>query len=282
MATKERVGFAGEGWGAIVAVKSLKQYFAIECISTDEAILALLDEEDQLLSSFEDLTCKIVIAAGYKPIIPNRLLEKHQFINVHYSLLPKYRGLHSTAWAIMNNEPELGLTVHLMNEFIDDGPILYQHRVANDFKSTAASYMTQFNEHVGEQLGAIVHNFYHGNIQPQAQDKAQATWVGKRSDKHNRLDFTKGHAFIKCLFRVLAPPYPLPFIEHKGRRYRVQEVGYHNANVETDIGRILNVDNEGIWVKSQDGYIILKNLLNEKDEPIPYKKFKIGHYLNNA
>jgi methionyl-tRNA formyltransferase len=46
-------------------------------------------------------------------------------------LLPKYRGLHSTVWSILNNEPYFGLTIHIMNEFIDDGPVVYQYKFRN-------------------------------------------------------------------------------------------------------------------------------------------------------
>ena len=63
--------------------------------------------------------------------------------------------------------------------------------------------------------------------------------------------------------------------------YVVKEFKFHYSSIKTDLGRILNVDDEGVWVKNKDGYLILKNINSEKNEFVPYSHFKIGNYLNN-
>lgn len=68
-------------------------------------------------------------------------MNKNKIINIHYSLLPKYRGYHSTVWAIINDEKYLGLTIHEMSEYIDDGDIIYQYKVENDKKNFRRIYV---------------------------------------------------------------------------------------------------------------------------------------------
>ena len=71
----------------------------------------------------------------------------------------------------------------------------------------------------------------------------------------------------------------MPYILFKGQKYIVKKVAFHNVNVVTDIGRILNIDDEGIWVKCKDGYMILKELMDESQQLVPLDNFKIGQYL---
>ncbi|MEM9649892.1 MAG: formyltransferase family protein, partial [Bacteroidota bacterium] len=128
---KGKIGFAGEGWGAVSAVKGLKKNFEIQALTEDETVLSEMDSTDTAVNFFEEFECEIVVCAGYRPLIKKEILEKYDVINIHYSLLPAYRGLHSTAWAILNGEEELGLTIFRINQFMDDGPIIYQKAFEN-------------------------------------------------------------------------------------------------------------------------------------------------------
>lgn len=278
---KNRIGFAGDGWGALSAVKSLKKMFTLEFLTNDKNIVAELTNNHYQVNNFNEFKSKIIICAGYTSIIPQKILEKHNLVNIHYSLLPKYRGLHSTAWAIMNGETELGLSIHEMNEYIDDGDIIHQKSFINDDKSSATHYMELMNEYIDKHLGSIINYYIQGKIIPVKQDKSKASWVGKRSLKHNILDFAQGNEVIKRLLRVLTPPYPAPYVIYKNDIYNVGNITFHNSNIQTDISRILNIDNEGIWVKSKDGYIIIKNIFLEDNHLIQYSNFKIGEYFND-
>jgi methionyl-tRNA formyltransferase len=278
---KNKIGFAGEGWGGLVAVKSLQKYFYLECFTSDKYIKNELTGNYNLINSFDEFNCDIIICAGYKPIIAAEFIKKHRIINIHYSLLPKYRGFHSTAWAIMNGEKSLGLSIHLMNKYIDDGPILHQFKIENDQISSAADYMKLMNEYIKLNLGNIILKYYKGNLIPKEQDKSKASWVGKRSEKHNLINFHKCFEFNKRLFRILQPPYPSPQTYYRGNLYFVGKASYHLSSLDTDISRILNIDEEGLWIKSKGGYIILNDIKDVDGKIINNNNFKIGNYLND-
>ena len=125
----------------------------------------------------------------------------------------------------------------------------------------------------------VIEKFIKGGLTPQKQDKSQASWVGKRNEKDCMIDCTKPIAYQKAFFRALVDPYPLPYIIHKGQKYVVTRASYHHSSVQTHIGRILNIDNEGIWVKVADGYLILQELRNTNNEIVPYSTYKIGQYI---
>ena len=77
------------------------------------------------------------------------ILSKKIIINTHPSLLPKYRGVHALAWAMINMEEELGFSIHLMNEYVDDGDILEQFRVKYE-NQTAKEMLKLFDDYVEE------------------------------------------------------------------------------------------------------------------------------------
>ena len=280
---KKTIGFVGNGWGAVAAVQSLKENFVLHYLTKDKKVVDELTSQKGSLKvdNINDFQSEIIIFAGYTLIVDPKLVSKHTLINIHYSLLPKYRGLHSTAWEIINGEEELGLSVHVMTSFIDDGPIIFQKSFKNDHISTATYFMKIKNKFISKNLGDIIMKYINNEIIPFEQDKKEASWVGKRGHMHNLIDFNKKIDYNKRLLRVLSPPYPYPRIKYKSFFYNVKEIKFHKSSIKTDIGRILNIDDEGVWVKNKGGYIILKNIYNEKNEAVPSSFFKIGNYLNN-
>ena len=179
--TKKTIGFIGNGWGAVAAVKSLKENFILHYSTNDNKVVNELIKQKAYLrfDKIEDLDNKIIISAGYTSIVHPKLIESHTIINVHYSLLPKYRGLHSTAWEIMNDEEKLGLSIHIMTSFIDDGPIIYQKSFKNDKISSATDYIKIKNKFIANNLGNIVLKYLNNELIPIEQDKKEASWVGK-------------------------------------------------------------------------------------------------------
>lgn len=258
---------AGEGWGNESAYKGLcKQFSDIRHI-TDITLTELKDET--------------IVFAGYKPLVPYEVLYNNKCINVHYSLLPKYRGLHSTVWSILNDEDYLGLSIHLMTEFIDDGPIIHQYRIKNDKVKTSNEFMGMLNAYIADNLGYIIGDYLNGKIITAENDKSKATWVGKRNHQDCKVNFNSDLHYLQCFFRALVEPYPLPYVEYKGEELKITKVGFHPVNVDTHIGRILNIDNDGVWVKAKDGYLIIKELKNQNDDKVELSRFKIGQYFNS-
>jgi methionyl-tRNA formyltransferase len=277
-----KILLAGEGWGAKAALHSLKitkvhQLFILT--NNEEWRDALIQDGFLCVNSMEG-RFDLIICAAWRPIIKRSFLASARVLNIHYTLLPAYRGMHGTVWAILNNEPKLGFTVHRMNEFIDDGPIVYQYAIDNDFEKTATWYMEHFNQKVQEVLLQIVDGYLSGNIPEIPQDKSKASWVGRRKLKDCAIDFTRSLDYQKAFFRALNPPYPYPFFILKNQIFEVHSAGFHHSSVVTDYGRILNIDDEGVWISCDKGYIICKKIIQQDSgKAIPYDYFKIGQFI---
>lgn len=278
---KKSLFLFGRGWGAIAAYKSLIKKFPTLTVVTNDENLNYLAGDNSKEVNLESIIGAVIIFDAYYPIVPKNVLDNNICINVHYSLLPRYRGIHPTVWALLNDEDYLGGTVHLMTEYIDDGDIIYQWKVANDRIRTSADYMRYHNKHMEDNLGDIIEKFLRSEIQPVPQDKEKASWVPRRNLQDCKIDFSLPLSWQERFWRCLVPPYPEPYIEWEGERLVAKVVSFKYSSEISHIGRIVNIDNEGIWVKCKDGYIIIHKLIDTNNSEYPLKRFRIGMYLDN-
>lgn len=273
--------FAGSGHGAVVAIKSLQEFFdKIYLVTDDEYLLSILRNNDISINSINDSDINLVVCAGYKKIIPKDTLSQKTIINTHPSLLPKYRGLHGLAWAMLNHEEELGFTIHLMDEKIDNGDILEQYRVKYT-DQTSQEIMALFDKYVLENLGRVVKEYLRGEIQPIKQDTSKATWVCKRNLDDCIINFNWSNKYIYKLFKVLVPPYPRPIIKISNNLLEVTKFELIDIKYHMHSGRVVNIDGDDVYIKTEDGLLIIKELVdyNSKNRVIPSSILKLGYRL---
>ena len=272
----------GDGWGAVALYKGLSRKISpLYVFTTDNYIKTLVSNKNLIIDCIDGLKDKVLIFSGYTNLVSDEIIDFNTCINIHYSLLPKYRGLHSIVWAILNDEDELGLSIHLMNKNIDDGDIIHQVSFANDRVSTSTQFIERDNEYVEKHIYEILYSFLEGKTKLKLNDKSQATWVGRRNLKDCQIDFNRTLNYQKCFFRALVRPYPLPYVLFKGRKFEITKAGFHEQNVDTHIGRILNIDSEGLWVKVSDGFLILKEIEEEGHIVDIKETFKIGQRFDD-
>lgn len=258
----DKIVFAGAGHGGVVALKSLQDKFSIiEVVSTDEDVLKILRKTDKIIHDIASSKLDIVVCAGYANIISKSVLDNKVIINTHPSLLPKYRGRHSLVWAMLNFEKEVGFSIHLMNEYMDDGDILEQFKIKCADR-TSQEIMSKFDEYVLHNLGRVVNDFLKGKIKPIKQNRNEATWVCKRNFDDCLIDFAKSNEYIEMLFRALVRPYPLPMIKVKNTYYEITDYGLIKSKYEMHLGRVVNIENGNAFVKINDGILIIKGLID--------------------
>lgn len=258
--TTPQILFAGESHGGIAAFKSLQSSFSnIEVFSDDQNILEMMRRTDSRIFSFDEAKAPLAVCASYRPLIGKEILDKMTIINTHPSLLPKYRGVHALAWAMINMEKELGFSIHLMNQYVDDGDILEQYRV--DYNNqTAQEMLNLFDEYVEQNLGRVVLDYINNKITPIKQNKEEATWVTKRNLTDCIINFNQSHKQIEAMFRTLQAPYPLPMIQLKGRLYEVMNYRLIDHTYEMHIGRVVNIEDDSVYIKTKDGLLITSKL----------------------
>lgn len=253
--------FAGDSHYGKYALQSLQKEFPSVYILDNgrEDILNLKRSGDIIINTFNDTSCPFVFLGGYAPFINQEQLSKKKYINVHGALLPKYRGMHPTFWAIMNGEKTLGITYHIVNEFMDAGPILAQYSFAFTGQTVAA-----INEQIGNLIklhtGTVVKNFINGKIVGTIQNEEEATFGCRRNLNDCFIDFSFDTELMQRYFKALTPPYPLPRIRIKDTVYEITNAEIVNRTCFSAIGRVQNIDNRGIWIKIHKGYLIISEL----------------------
>jgi methionyl-tRNA formyltransferase len=263
------VTLAAHGHGGVAALISLQNVFEKVFVLTDDCnIKKSLRNCDILIDSFSQGDSDTVVCAGYHKIITKEELKNWNFINTHPSLLPKYRGLHSLAWAMLNLEKTVGFSIHLINENIDDGPILEQFSVDVGNKNSN-EIMFLFDDYVAKNLGRVVRAYMSGDLTPVKQDESLATWCCRRNIKDCLIDFSMTHDQLKAFFKVLVEPYPLPMVSIKSRLLEIVEADVRHEDSLMTIGRIVNM-NKFAFIKAKESIIIVKKL----------RDFETGEYLN--
>ncbi|MDB4754070.1 formyltransferase family protein [Akkermansiaceae bacterium] len=278
----DKVFFVGGGPGGVAAFKSLQTVWdSIEVVTDDDELHQILRGDDTLVSSINEVSCQQGVMAGYLGLLPKEFVDAHDILNVHYSLLPEYRGLHSVVWAMLNLEKQLGYTVHVVNEHMDDGPIAFQESL--EYKGeTSWEVMKKLNALVEQNLGGNVCAYFEGQREVVEQDKRFATWVPRRNLNSCLIDYSWGVRRLKALFKALVRPYPLPALMIRGKRYEVSCGEILSRTYYCDLGRVVNIDDDGVWIKCEDSLLILKELLDDSGRAVdPANVIHLGMRLNS-
>jgi len=198
-----------------------------------------------------DLTFSI----NYLFIIEKVLIDypKLYTLNVHGSLLPKYRGRTPHVWSIINGEDSTGVTVHKINEGIDTGDILLQKEVKINFNETGADILNKFNliypTIVDESLNIIrqdICNF-------RCQDETKATYFGKRTPADGEINWNWSKERIYNWVRAQSKPYPGAFTYYKNQKIIIDKIKFsdYGFNFEIENGTI--IDKSNVIIKTPNG-----------------------------
>jgi methionyl-tRNA formyltransferase len=170
----------------------------------------------------EDLAADAIIVVGYGRIIPPWMLSlpKYGNINLHGSLLPKYRGAAPIQWAIAEGETVSGATTMLLNEGLDTGDILQQHELAIEADECGISYGHRLAVVGADLMVETIKGLELGNITPQPQDHSRATLAPILKKEDGRADFTVSAKRIYNRLRGFQP-WPGCFTNFRGKKLAI-------------------------------------------------------------
>jgi methionyl-tRNA formyltransferase len=184
------------------SVESLSKENNIKCFYVD------LRKDSKVLNKLLNIDIKFLISVNYRFILPEELLQKSEYpLNLHGSLLPKYRGRTPHVWAIINGEKETGITCHLMEKTVDTGDIYHQEIVPIEENDTGASLINKFITLYPKCLIESIEKISKG-YKPKTQDHSKASYFGKRIPDMGYIDFTKDNDSIIDFIRAQSRPYP--------------------------------------------------------------------------
>ena len=175
-------------------------------------------KSDSAFDFFKRLAPNAVVIIAYGQLIPQRLIEipRLGWINLHASLLPKYRGAAPIAWAIVNGETTTGLTTMQIDAGMDTGPILLQRELEIGPDETAPELARRLSEAGAPLVSESLRKLDGGEITPRAQDFSEATYAPRLTKEHGRIDWTQTAQQIYNCIRGLAP-WPGAYTTFRGQ-----------------------------------------------------------------
>ncbi len=181
----------------------------------------------------------IFIVAAFGQILPKEILELPRYgcVNVHASLLPKYRGAAPIQWAVMNGDKKSGVTTMQMGVGLDDGDILLKEEVVLAEDETGGSLFDRLAVVGGELCLRTMEGLEKGEITPIPQDESEATHVGMIKKEMGRLDFSRPAAELECWIRGLNP-WPSAFCSLDGKNLKIWKahvISIKDADASVDI-----------------------------------------------
>src|SRR3984893_1246035 len=181
-----------------------------------------IKENAKLRVRLEEIVPAAIIVVGYGRIIPGWMLQlpKHGNINLHASLLPKYRGAAPIQWAIANGESVTGVTTMRIDAGLDTGDVLMQREIAIGLEDTAETLGPKLASIGADLMVETLRGLESGHVRPTPQDHAQATLAPILKREDGRMDFSRS---ARDLFNRLRgfQPWPGAFTTFKGKALQV-------------------------------------------------------------
>ncbi len=177
------------------------------------------------IAFLRELAPDLIITAAYGKIFRRRLLDLPRLgcINLHPSLLPRYRGLSPIPWAILRGETQTGVTIYQMDERVDAGPILLQRATRILAGETGGALADRLGELGAEALCEVVGGLARGRLESAPQDEALATYAPRLARGDGCVDWRLPAGQIERLVRALAP-WPGTFTYCRQARVKLHEV----------------------------------------------------------
>lgn len=211
----------------------------------------------------------IILSINYLFLIEDDLISypTKYAINVHGSLLPKYRGRTPHVWAIINNEKKTGITAHLITPECDKGAIVAQKEIPILNTDTGGSILKKYNEVYPVLIDEVIEKVFSGNLENCLieQDETKATYYPKRTPADGEINWNWQKERIYNWVRAMAPPeYPGAFFYDNGKKVIVQHCGFSDAGFSLNClnGTVLYHKNNEYFIKVQNGVVKIVDYSN--------------------
>ncbi len=221
------------------------------------------------LEKLKDIQPDLNVVVAYGQIIPSSIiyLPKFNSLNVHFSLLPKYRGASPVQWALLNGEDKTGITLFELNEKMDEGDILTQVEVDILPSENAADLESRLAQIGAELLVKTIDDI--DKIKPQKQDHSQATYAPKLSKEDGRIDWIKDSLRIERQLRAFTPwPSTFAFIGENRIKIHKGKSMDKPAPPSSSPGEIVGIRKEGIEVCCGEQSVFLIERLQPENRKI--------------
>jgi len=235
-------------------------------------------KEPQAVEELRKYPADIIVVAAFGQLLSEEILTMPRFgcVNIHASLLPKYRGAAPIQWAVINGEEKSGVTIQQMAKGLDTGDMLIKREVILDAKETGASLFDKLMYVGAELIVELLPLIEQGKVIPEKQDEAQATHVTRLTKEMGNIDFGKDAVSIERLIRGLNS-WPSAYTYFKGKTLKIWEADVTGNEAEAKPGEIIAVGKDFVEVATGKGTLYLRSVQLEGKKRVSVKDFLLGY-----
>ena len=233
-----------------------------EVAYVDEPHQTLVDaceKTNTRLTSFSDMVInnhKLIVLYECPLLIKQPLLSQTKWVNIHFGILPKWRGHSANSWALLNDEEQLGWTIHEVTTEFDAGPIIKIGYVNNDFETSYYSLKLVLQEKLEKELSGIINNYLLGNLKLSNNDGPSHYCAKLLKNDGEITSFNLGSKYLFNLSRLYITPSSSDLVVLCcGERHEIKSVSLYGSNYIGPPGKILKKRGSSFLVKTADGSI---------------------------
>jgi len=230
---------------------------------------------NESVEKLKDLNPDVIVVVAFGQILKKQVLNipKYGCLNVHASILPKYRGAAPINWAIINGEKETGVSIMEMDEGLDTGDILKIERIPIEEDDDSISIHHKLSHLGGKLIVEVLDDIEKGHVNRIPQDDRLSSYAPMLTKKTGRIDWNNNGDNIINLVRGLKP-WPSAYFEYNGENVKIHRAKKAERFSDKENGKVVKVTDEGIFVNCQDSSIVIEEL------QFPGKnKMKVSEYL---
>ena len=203
----------------------------------------------------------LLFSINYLFIIEKELINYPKLfaLNIHGSLLPKYRGRTPHVWSIINGEEKTGITIHKIDEGVDTGDILLQKEVPININDTGAMILEKYNVIYPLLVEKAIDIVLEDKQVYYKQDNSKATYFGKRTPEDGEINWDWNKERIRNWVRAQAAPYPGAFTYVKGNKLIIDKVIFSEMGYNSNMTNGIVLSDDPLVVKVGNGAIEIVN-----------------------
>ena len=236
---------------------------------------------EQSVMQLAEYNADVMVVAAYGIILPQVVLDTPRFgcLNIHGSLLPRWRGAAPIQRAILAGDEETGVTIMQMAAGLDTGDMLFKTHCPIMADDTSASIHDTLASQGADALLAVLSNLDSGELSPEVQDESQTTYAAKFNKAEAEINWLQSAEEIDLLVHAFNP-WPIAYTQTNGKplRFYLTEV-LAGKSVSAAPGTVLNESKYGIEIATGKGVINIKKLQFPGGKPLAVNEFLNGRSL---
>ncbi|MEG1952645.1 MAG: methionyl-tRNA formyltransferase [Hydrogenoanaerobacterium sp.] len=239
-------------------------------------------KNDEALSLIKDLAPQLIVVVAYGKILPENILEVPEYgcVNVHGSLLPKYRGAAPIQWSVLNGERETGVSTMFMAQGLDTGDIILSEKAAVGEDETAGELYDRLSFVGAQCLAKTMALFASGKAVPHTpQNDAEASLAPMLNKEMAKINFDKTAAELHNLIRGLSP-WPVAYTTYNGKRLKVHRACVAGGIQGGSAREIL--DEKRMIIACGTGALELLEVQEEGARRVSGAEFMNGHHIKKG